>query len=219
MSTRATIIDWHGPLPARRAWRAAEEQGWSEGLVVALGLRRPLFYPLRRRPVQHVGIYYVANELPDDRTAHALRRLTRSATRVWLGVPVSRGLDDEEDETGCEAPRPHDLQSAEHGLAYFLRARLDRRARSERPEHSFVVLNRWYDWRDGSKRARPHPDWPDIIDYDRAAGHVRLVWVEARSGRELTIRRVVNDIDAPEAGWLTRFALGLVGRRAGALGR
>ena len=199
MSERATVIDWYGPIRLKKVWKVAEANGWSEGIVMALGLHRPLFYAVRQRPVQYICITQVRDGRPDDETRRKLRRLSSLASRVWIGVP--KGHLAEDDLDADRPPHPKDLKSAEEGLAYFLKSRLNRRALGD----SFMVLNRWFDYRDGSTRKRPHSHWPDIIDYDRAKSFARLVWVD-RNGQHLTIRRYDRDFGAAEKGLLERLA-------------
>ena len=54
---------------------------------------------------------------------------------------------------------------------------LNKDKRCSPPQDSVVVVNRWYktDF-ETRRRRRPHPQWPDLVEYDCSVGIGELAW-------------------------------------------
>jgi hypothetical protein len=66
---------------------------------------------------------------------------------------------------------------AESAIAFFLQLPLNSDKRCSRPNSSIILISRW--WKtdlDSRNRRRPHPDWPDMIEYDAHSDIGSVVW-------------------------------------------
>lgn len=163
-------INWYGPYSSLDDARAAAKADYGHGLYLCIGKRA---YQ-RRRALQYVGI---AKSLGSRLTEqhHKLHEVTRDQ-EIWLGEiataePSGRRLK----------ATPATLDYAEWLHARFLRLPLNDKKTKSLPPRSVTVLNRWWTTTyDTPRGRRPHPEWPDLIDYPADDRSGRLVWFGSR---------------------------------------
>ncbi|MGY4473716.1 hypothetical protein [Bradyrhizobium sp. USDA 3364] len=163
-------VDWYGPYELERAREVARDYG-KGGLYLCLG---------KLKGQHHVKMHYVgksnnglASRLRDDH--HKLREVPRDRT-LWLGVVGTGGVPGKR-----KLLTPQSLHLAEWAIAHFLDLRLNDSLRLKRPPEPVTILSRW--WRADYETPhyhRPHPAWPDLIDYLGPEYRSRLVWFGQR---------------------------------------
>lgn len=159
-------VDWYGPYDLETAQRVAKEYG-KGGLYLCLGKLKGQ----HDRKMQYVGKSNngLASRLHKDH--HKLSKVSRDQT-LWLGVVSTGGVPGKR-----KLLTPQALHLAEWAIAHFLDLPLNERLRSKRPPDPVTVLSRW--WRPDYETPhyhRPHPAWPDLIDYLGPYYRARLVW-------------------------------------------
>lgn len=170
--TYAVVVDWYGPYDSvKEANAAIREWDFGEVLYVAAGTVGRQSVP----KLQYVGITKGferrMNKLHKVRTTIAEEGLS-----IYLGEVSSQGV------AGRKAGHHHKrftipVNLAESAIAFFLQLPLNSDKRCSRPKDSVVLLNRW--WKvdiDTRSRRRPHPDWPDFIEYDGVSDTGSVVW-------------------------------------------
>ncbi len=158
-------VDWFGPYNLDEAWRAANSD-FEHALYMCLG-RRPY---QRGRALQYVGIgNNVQTRLKEDH--HKLQKITRER-QVWLGEIATA----EPSGKRLKVTRAT-LDYAEWLHARFLQLPLNEKKTKALPPRSVTVMNRWFrkDY-ETPRRNRPHPDWPDLIDYPGYDIPARMIW-------------------------------------------
>lgn len=110
-------------------------------------------------------------------TRHKVRTtIADEGLSIYIGeVPLKRYQDEKASHHHKGFTIPVNL--AESALAFFLQLPLNSDKRCSRPRDSVVLLNRW--WKtdiDTRSRRRPHPDWPDFIEYDEVSDTGSVVW-------------------------------------------
>lgn len=167
-------VDWYGPYTMEEAnWDAFANYG--SGLYVCIGKCK---YE-RKNAIQYIGI---GKELwkrikPD----HHKMRLVVKQQQIWLGE-VSTA---EPSGTKLKVTKAT-LDYAEWMHARFMRLPLNEQKTKTLPPRSVTVLNRWFRSSDYTIRNnRPHPDWPDLLDYPAHELPARAVWFGSRQRRFL----------------------------------
>lgn len=164
MKHLVVVVDWYGPFSPEEARKAAAD--FEDGLYLGIGRRH---YQHGPSTPQYIGL---SKNLP-SRLAnhHKLPEITRDA-RLWLGEVASSNVP------GKKAKKtPETLSLAEWSHAYFLALPLNERKRKKPPSRPVTVLSRW--WRADYQTQwvkRPHPEWPELIDYLGPEHPARLVW-------------------------------------------
>lgn len=158
-------VDWFGPYDLEGANKAAGAD-WENGLYMCIGKR-----PYQRvQTMQYVGIgIHVHTRLKEEH--HKLQEVTKQR-QIWLGEIVTAEPSGKKIKV-----TPATLDYAEWLHARFLRLPLNEKKTKGLPPRSVTVLNRW--WKTDyatPRRKRPHPDWPDLIDYPSYDLPARLVW-------------------------------------------
>lgn len=164
-------VDWYGPYSAAEA-KLKLSDFQSEGLYFALGKNGNY----RSKSPQYVGISTDLKKRvnPQHTTLSKIEDI-----EIWLG------------EVGTARPSgrnikstPQTLDYSEWLLAYFMDVPLNKKKTQSIPDVAVSLLNRWWKKDYATPRARrPHPDWPDFIDY---LGHdypARMVWFGGRAER------------------------------------
>ena len=171
MATVALIVDWCGPFKTiEDASRTADNLHFGEALYFATGKRRRQ----RAASLQYVGI---SND-PMSRLSkfhHKLPEITADV-RIWIGEISSHAIAGRK---AARHPVAHSraVELAEWALVYFLEIPLNRRKRKNPPNESVVLVNRW--WNADNKTKRKHRgsrNWPDFIEYDQEYNYGRLQW-------------------------------------------
>lgn len=158
-------IDWFGPYSLDEAHLAARND-FEHGLYLCLGKTA---YQ-RNTSVQYVGIGN-ALHVRLHKHHHKLQKVTKSR-QIWLGeIATSEPSGKKLKVTKTT------LDLAEWLHARFLRLPLNEKKTKTLPSRSVSVMNRWFrrDYETPWKR-RPHPDWPDLIDFPSYGMPARLVW-------------------------------------------
>lgn len=160
-------VDWYGPY--RDIYEARREAlEFRAGLYMCLGIQR---YGRTER-AQYIGIGGNMYTRLHDRH-HALSRVIRQRS-FWLGEVATAEPSGRKVRIATAT-----LDYAEWLHARFMQLPLNSKKTKALPPRSVTVLNRW--WRpdyNTAWRHRPHPDWPDLIDYpgrdfDQPA---RMIW-------------------------------------------
>lgn len=125
--------------------------------------------------------------------------------RLYIGIVGSQGI------AGRRASHQSVRHSvsvdlAESAMAFFLELPLNVAKRCRPPRDGIVLVNRWWSADLESRvRRRPHPDWPDLIDYDDYSGDAivrgkgrRATFLDAADIREIGAR-ASRDIAARRA--------------------
>lgn len=163
-------INWYGPYADLDEARLCARHDYDHGLYLAIGrVGRET-----SSTMQYVGIGSAIYTRLTKRH-HALSKLADGYT-LWLGEIVTA----EPSGTRLKATRTT-LDLAEWLHARFLRLPLNKMKTREVPSRSVTVLNRWFrkDYETPYVR-RPHPDWPDLIDFPCFDRPARAVWFGAR---------------------------------------
>ncbi|MEQ6335716.1 MULTISPECIES: hypothetical protein [unclassified Sphingobium] len=170
--TYAVVVDWYGPYDSVKAAKAViREWDMGEVLYMAAGTVDRQTIP----KLQYVGITkgFEGRMRPE----HKVRTtIAEEGLSIYLGEVSSQAV------SGRKAGHHHKrftvpVYLAESALAFFLQLPLNSDKRCSRPKDSIVLLNRW--WKaDGQSRSRrrPHPDWPDFIEYDDESDVGSVVW-------------------------------------------
>ncbi|WP_407117575.1 hypothetical protein [Bradyrhizobium sp. LMG 9283] len=163
-------VDWYGPYDLKTAHKVAKDYG-KGGLYLCLGKLKGQ----HSRRLQYVGKSNngLASRLNEDH--HKLSEVQRER-KLWLGVVGTGGVPGKR-----KLLTPQALHLAEWAIAHFLDLRLNDRLRLRRPPEPVTVLSRW--WHSDYETPhlhRPHPGWPDLIDYLGPYYRARLVWFGQR---------------------------------------
>ena len=162
-----TVIDWYGPYDFADAMRIAREE-FDDGLYLCIGRQA---YERGRPKIQYVGIAQKSMQTRVNNNHHKLSEVTKDR-KIWLGEVGSLGSPGRRDKKTSPA-----LDFAEWALVYFLKPLLNDKKTKSGPKRPVTVLNRW--WRKDFKTPwikRPHPDWPDLIDYLGLDHKAKVVW-------------------------------------------
>ncbi|MDP8238306.1 MAG: hypothetical protein P9X24_04370 [Candidatus Hatepunaea meridiana] len=168
----AVVINWYGPYTYKKAIAAAKRD-FDDGIYVALG-RQPFE---KKDKFQYIGI---ANNLHDRLLKpRDLYDILSQKCILWLGESATTGIPGK--RIGNINPA---LDLAEWAHIFFLKPPLNDRKSHNPPKSGITVVNRWLhpDYETRYKR-RPHPDWPDLIDYWGYEYGARLVRLNRTLGR------------------------------------
>ena len=159
-------IDWYGPYCLDAA-KSAAEGDYDGGLYLCIGKTRGQHH----RRLQYIG---KSNEKLHARLSgnhHKLKNVTRER-KIWLGEIATGNVPGRKKHA-----TPQSLQMAEWATARFLKLPLNDNLSESLPSRPVTVLNRW--WKTDYKTPRfkrPHPEWPDMIDFLGADYRARNVW-------------------------------------------
>lgn len=167
----ASVIDWYGPFATIAALKdKATAWGLVESLYVAIGSR-----PRQRGvDIQYVGITTDLTLRFDGK--HPIQTvLRRENLRLYIGLVSSQQV------AGRKATHHARnwsalLYLAESALAFLMELPLNKAKRCTPPGDSVVVINRWYSPDEVRRRRRPHPSWPDLVEYDIDENIGDLAW-------------------------------------------
>ena len=179
MATKHLVVgvDWYGPYDLAHAQKIARSYG-KGGLYLCLGKRKGQ----HQRALQYVGKSNTGLLSRLQKDHYKLRLVTRQQ-QFWLGVIATGNVPGKRKHL-----TPQALRLAEWALAYFLDLWLNDKLRKKKPPRPVTVLNRWWADEDQERprRNRPHPQWPDLIDFLGPYYRTRLVWFGS-PGRQRTI--------------------------------
>ena len=170
--TYAAVVDWYGPYDSVKAAKAAiRKWGFGEVLYMAAGTVGRQSVP----KLQYIGI--TTGFEGRMNTEHKVRTtIKEEGLSIYLGEVASQavaGRKGKHHHKGFTIP----VYLAESALAFFLQLPLNSDKRCSRPKDSVVLISRW--WKtdvDTRSRRRPHPDWPDFIEYDEHSDTGAVVW-------------------------------------------
>jgi hypothetical protein len=169
-------LDWYGPYNLENARRSAYED-YEGGLYLCSGKTKGQHH----RGLQYVGKSNKALYTRLTENHHKLKLVTRDR-KIWLGEIATGNVPGRKKHA-----TPQSLQMAEWATAKFLNLPLNDKLRDNHPSRPVTVLNRW--WKmdyDTPRLQRPHPDWPDLIDFLGPEYRARNVWF-GRPGRLQTL--------------------------------
>lgn len=188
----AAIVDWFGPYKSTAELRdAADELGvlLKHNLYMAIGSR-----PRQKNvDIQYVGISRSIWTRFDKK--HPINSLLKKQSlKLFLGIVSSQSV------SGRKASHHHKgfsipVTLSESILAFLLELPLNKDKRCSTPVDSITLVNRWFKTNlDDRYRNRPHPNWPDYLEYDWETDDAKIVWF---GGKQRTFRRDdINDIIA-----------------------
>ncbi len=170
------LVEWFGPYSSIAEACSAAKRSFDGGLYLAIG-RKP-YQRAVKRP-QYVGI---GNPLHTRMTPshHKLSLLHPKGLELWMGEVQTAEPSGHKSKVTAAT-----LDHAEWLHARFMRLPLNEMKTKGRPQRSVSVLNRWYNTEfDGEKpQKRPHPDWPDFIDFLDDELPARAQWFNERKNR------------------------------------
>lgn len=164
-------VNWFGPYWDLTETRSIARSDWGHGLYMCLG-RTPY---QRNVQMQYVGIgKTVHTRLKEDH--HKLKEVTGDR-QIWLGEIATAEPGGRKIKVTAAT-----LDYAEWLHARFMQLPLNEKKTKQLPPRSVTVLNKW--WKPDyvtPRRNRPHPDWPDLIDYPHwDSAPARMVWFGRR---------------------------------------
>jgi hypothetical protein len=156
----AVAVDWYGPsYTLAQARLLGQENQVEECLYVG--------YEHSGKARSYVGISKnISTRLTIGH--HVLGPWPDESFELWLGIIVSQS---EPGRRPSSSPKIHSeaLNFAEHATAYFVGTSENLRKVQSPPKRSGILFNRWFkleaDW--PRHRKRPHPNWPDFMEYDK----------------------------------------------------
>lgn len=162
-------VNWYGPYKDLDEVREIARNDYGHGLYMCTGMR-----PYQRKiDLQYVGIGdAVHTRMKHDH--HALKKVTKERS-IWLGDIATAEPSGKRIKVTKAT-----LNYAEWLHARFLQLPLNIMKTKTLPPRSVTVLNRWFKTDYSPRRNRPHPDWPDLIDYPAWDMPARLVWFGGR---------------------------------------
>ncbi len=164
-------VNWFGPYWDLAETREVARNEWDHALYMCIGMR-----PYQRKPaMQYVGIgKSVHTRMTEDH--HKLKEVTRER-QIWLGEIATAEPGGRKLKVTAAT-----LDYAEWLHARFMQLPLNEKKTKTLPPRSVTVLNKW--WKrdyETPRRNRPHPDWPDLIDYPHwDSAPARMVWFGRR---------------------------------------
>ena len=163
-----TVIDWYGPFSSLTDANQAAKDEYDGGLYLCIGQQEHDTAP---PSIQYVGIAQWDMASRVNERHHALPKVKRGF-KLWMGEVSSL----ESPGRRKKQIRPS-LDYAEWCMAYFLGVKINNKKTKSPPDRPITVLNRWWkkDYETPYKQ-RPHPDWPDLIDFLGTGHKARLVW-------------------------------------------
>ncbi|GHV00994.1 hypothetical protein AGMMS49521_0200 [Campylobacterota bacterium] len=168
MNHIAIIINWFGPYQNIEEAQTVSAKDFSDGLYLAIG-RTP--YQRGEATLQYVGL---ASDLASrlNNNHHKLPEIKHDF-KLWLGEIASTGIAGRKKKV-----TEIRLDLAEWCHSYFLELPLNEKKRDNPPDRPVTVLNRWW-FKDYERKRiqRPHPDWPDIIEFLGKKYGARISWV------------------------------------------
>ncbi len=163
----AIIIDWFGIYDLKAA-KAAAKADYGRGLYMLIGKAKSQ----KKNPkLQYIGI---AKELYSRiGNGHIAIRDLSQELKIWLGEVASFGVPGKK----VKKVDPM-LDLAEWSHTYFLDdLPLNKKKKANPPSNPVMVYNRWWHKDYETLRVkRPHPDWPDLIDYIGKEYGAKIVW-------------------------------------------
>ncbi|MDB5580838.1 MAG: hypothetical protein JWR80_6014 [Bradyrhizobium sp.] len=172
--TYAIVVDWYGPYTSIKSAKAAvRKHAFAEVLYMAVG-------SIDRQKTAH--LQYVGITLDFTvrlSTTHTIRQyVMEEGLSLHLGVVSSHAI------AGRRASYQNKKHSrpvylAESVIAFFLSLPLNRNKRCSPPKDSVTLINRWWkinEEEEVRKWRRPHPEWPDYIEYDQHSDAGLVAW-------------------------------------------
>lgn len=159
-------IDWFGPYRDLSAARKIADKDYADGLYVCIG-KLPNQHRTR---IQYIGISKrLAGRISEDH--YQLKKVTRDR-QLWMGEIATS------EPSGKKLKvTKRTLDFAEWLHARFMQLPLNERKTKGLPSRSVTIMNRW--WKTDYitiRKNRPHPDWPDLIDFPDYGIPARMIW-------------------------------------------
>lgn len=159
------VVDWRGPYNGIEGARKVTGSGYEDGLYLFIGKQK---YQKSPPKLLYVGI----SDSLQDRLTPQHEKLSYIAGEpiIWLGEIASYGIPGRASQNL--------LHLAVWATAYFLQLPLNSKKTYNPPNHPVTVVNRWWkkDYQTPRKQ-RPHPNWPDMIDFMGRGYGGRVGWL------------------------------------------
>jgi len=178
--TIAIVVDWCGPFwSVNDAKVAIRKYGVGEGLYLALGKKS---YQRESASLQYIGISNDTKSRIHGKN-HPFKPIVHDLS-LWIGSVVSHAVAGRKNASQSVA-HSITVDRAEWAMAYFLALPLNVKKRAKPPPDSLILVNRWFQPDFETRRRHPgHPDWPDLIDYDKVENTASIVWFGTPGRRE-----------------------------------
>lgn len=159
-------IDWYGPYYDLDEARKMARLDYAKALYMCIG-RRPY---QRTEAIQYVGIGTSVHTRMTQ--GHHKLSLVTGERKIWLGEIATAEPSGKRLKVTSAT-----LDYAEWLHARFMQLPLNEMKTKSLPGRGVTVLNRWFKIDYSTiHRQRPHPDWPDLIDYPDYDLPARMVW-------------------------------------------
>lgn len=168
-------VDWFGPYRDIVEARAAAKSDYNHGLYMCIGKCAGQ----QKATMQYIGLGAKVHTRLIE-THHKLSLVVKER-ELWLG------------EIATAEPSGKKLKVTKATLDYaewlharFMRLPLNEKKTKRVPPRRVTVLNRW--WKTDyitRRKNRPHPAWPDLIDYPHYEQPARMVWFGGKQQRVL----------------------------------
>jgi len=172
----ASIVYWFGPFRDKSSIPSdIQKKCWKHGVYLIIGRHKPFF--LFDKYLQYIGeSSNLAVRLSD--THDKLRRVSAVGLQVWVGIVQTDLIRKSPDDD--DLPRQYQqIVETESALIHFMPTRLNI-DRKRHPPSMPVLIRSYWKTKDGNALSkRPHPAWPDLIEYHPENGG-RLVWLGNR---------------------------------------
>ncbi|MCI5120605.1 MAG: hypothetical protein D3908_05330 [Candidatus Electrothrix sp. AUS4] len=176
----AIVIDWYGPYSSLEEARAALNADYEDGLYMVIG---KIPYQREDPTLQYIGISKKLRSRVGN-NHHKLGAISK-LSGIWLGEVASTGIPGKKKQATDLR-----LDLSEWCHSYFLQLPLNDKKTVNPPKEPVTVMNRWWFTDYETKRnRRPHPDWPDIIDYWGKEYGAKLSWLGRVSGGRCIVWR------------------------------
>jgi hypothetical protein len=170
-------VDWYGPFDTLDAAKQrGEDSGVGEFLYLA-------YEPGLGGQKSYIGLSSnVTGRLTSSH--HVLGRWPDGSFELWIGIIASQS---EPGRRPADSPVYHSgaLHFAEHMIAYFVQTSENVSKRRGSPGRSGTVFSRWFypaePWE--RRTQHPHPNWPDMIEFEREERFARNIWFGGRTER------------------------------------
>jgi len=159
------VVDWYGPYKGIQEARRATKADYEDGLYLFIGKQK---YQKSPPKLLYVGL---SGSLHYRLTPqHPILPDISGEPIIWLGEIASYGIPGRASQNL--------LHLAEWATAYFLQLPLNSKKTYNPPNYPVTVVNRWWkkDYQTPRKQ-RPHPNWPDMIDFMGRGYGGRVGWL------------------------------------------
>ncbi|MGF7162826.1 hypothetical protein FHS85_004481 [Rhodoligotrophos appendicifer] len=162
-------VDWFGPYATAESAHVAAKADYEDGLYMCIGCCDQQ----TQAQLQYIGISTLLYKRVRIGRLHFKKII--SDHQFWLGEITTAEPPGKKIKVSKST-----LKYAEWLHARFLNLPFNVMKTKTIPDRSVTVLNRWFDTTYDNISERPHPDWPDLIDFPSYGLPARAVWFGSR---------------------------------------